>query len=91
MILFIERQTRSMGIKQHRERERQEIRQRILSAAREIAAEEGWQAVTTRKVAERIEYSQSTIYAVQLVNRSYSSGFKRRNICVFPKRATWSH
>jgi len=41
---------------------RQEMRQSILSAAREIAAEEGWQAVTTRKVAERIEYSQPTIY-----------------------------
>jgi AcrR family transcriptional regulator len=51
-----------MGIKQRRERQRQEIRQSILSAAREIAAEEGWQAVTTRKVAERIEYSQPTIY-----------------------------
>lgn len=55
-----------MGIKQRRERERQEMRQEmrqsILSAAREIAAEEGWQAVTTRKVAERIEYSQPTIY-----------------------------
>lgn len=51
-----------MGIKQRRERERQEIRQSILSAAREIAAEEGWEAVTTRKVAERIEYSQPTIY-----------------------------
>ena len=38
------------------------MRQSILSAAREIAAEEGWQAVTTRKVAERIEYSQPTIY-----------------------------
>jgi AcrR family transcriptional regulator len=51
-----------MGIKQRRERERQEIRQSILSAAQTIAAEEGWQAVTTRKVAERIEYSQPTIY-----------------------------
>ena len=51
-----------MGIKQRRERERQEIRQSILSAAQAIAAEEGWQAVTTRKVAERIEYSQPTIY-----------------------------
>jgi AcrR family transcriptional regulator len=55
-----------MGIKQRRERERQEIRQEIrqsiLSAARAIAAEEGWQAVTTRKVAERIECSQPTIY-----------------------------
>jgi AcrR family transcriptional regulator len=62
LILFIERIMRTMGIKQRREREKQEIRQRILSAAREIAAEEGWQAVSTRKVAERIEYSQSTIY-----------------------------
>ncbi len=51
-----------MGIKQRRERERQEIRNSILSAARQIAIEEGWQAVTTRKVAERIEYSQPTIY-----------------------------
>jgi len=55
-----------MGIKQRRESERQEMRQEmrqsILSATREIAAEEGWQAVTTRKVAERIEYSQPTIY-----------------------------
>jgi AcrR family transcriptional regulator len=51
-----------MGIKQRREREKQEIRQKILVAAQQIAAEEGWQAVTTRKVAEHIEYSQSTIY-----------------------------
>jgi len=55
-----------MGIKQRRERERQEIRQEIrqsmLAAARAIAAEEGWQAVTTRKVAERVECSQPTIY-----------------------------
>ncbi len=51
-----------MGIKQRRERERQEIRQSILSAAQAIAAAEGWQAVTTRKVADRIEYSQPTIY-----------------------------
>jgi len=51
-----------MEFKQRRAREKQQIRQSILSAARQIAAEEGWQAVTTRKVAEQIEYSQSTIY-----------------------------
>ncbi len=51
-----------MGIKERREREKQEIRGKILSAAQQIAAQEGWQAVSTRKVAERIEYSQSTIY-----------------------------
>jgi AcrR family transcriptional regulator len=51
-----------MGTKQRRERERQEVRQGILSSAREIALQEGWQAVTMRKVAERIEYSPPTIY-----------------------------
>ncbi|HZO70974.1 MAG TPA: TetR/AcrR family transcriptional regulator [Ktedonobacteraceae bacterium] len=51
-----------MGIKQRREREKQEVRQGILTAAREIAQHEGWQAVTIRKVAERIEYSPSMIY-----------------------------
>lgn len=51
-----------MGIKQRREREKQEVRQGILTAAREIAQQEGWQAVTIRKVAERIEYSPSMIY-----------------------------
>jgi len=51
-----------VGIKQRRERERQALRQAILEAAREIAAREGWQAVTIRKVAERIEYSPPMIY-----------------------------
>jgi AcrR family transcriptional regulator len=45
-----------------REREKLQLRQSILDAAREIAASEGWGAVTTRKVAERIEYSHPTIY-----------------------------
>jgi len=51
-----------MGIKERRERERQELRQRILAVARELAGQEGWQAVTIRKVAERVEYSPPTIY-----------------------------
>jgi AcrR family transcriptional regulator len=51
-----------MGFKQRREREKQEVRQGILTAAREIAQREGWQTVTIRKVAECIEYSPSMIY-----------------------------
>src|SRR5579884_1535902 len=55
-----------MGMRERRERERKEMREEmrksILAAAQEIASEEGWQAVTTRKVAERIGYSQPTIY-----------------------------
>lgn len=52
-----------MSITQRRrERERQELRGAILTAAREIAAREGWQAVTIRKVAEAVEYSPPMIY-----------------------------
>jgi AcrR family transcriptional regulator len=51
-----------MSIKQRREREKLEVRQGILMAAREIARHDGWQSVTIRKVAERIEYSPPTIY-----------------------------
>ncbi|GCF09543.1 TetR/AcrR family transcriptional regulator [Dictyobacter arantiisoli] len=51
-----------MSTRRRRAREQTEMKQNILLAARRIALEEGWQAVTTRKVAERIEYSQPTIY-----------------------------
>ncbi|HLW58366.1 MAG TPA: TetR/AcrR family transcriptional regulator [bacterium] len=51
-----------MGIKERRDRERLEMRHAILDAARGIAAREGWQAVTIRRVAEKIEYTPPTIY-----------------------------
>jgi AcrR family transcriptional regulator len=51
-----------MGTKERRDRERQELRQAILMASRDIAAQEGWQSVSIRKVADRIEYSPPTIY-----------------------------
>ena len=51
-----------MGIKERRERQRREVRGGILAAAREIAASEGWRAVTIRKIADRIEYSPPVIY-----------------------------
>ena len=51
-----------MGIKERRQRQRQQLRDGILSAAREIASAEGWQAVTIRRIAERIEYSPPVLY-----------------------------
>ena len=51
-----------MGIKERRQRQRQQLRESILSAAREIASSEGWQAVTIRKIAARVEYSPPVIY-----------------------------
>ena len=51
-----------MGTKERRERERQEVRAMILDAARELFATAGYEAVTMRMVAEKIEYSPTAIY-----------------------------
>lgn len=51
-----------MGPKERREREREEIRTRILDAARELFVAEGYEAVTMRRIADRIEYSPTAIY-----------------------------
>ena len=51
-----------MGIKERREREREEVRTRILDAARELFAREGYDAVSMRKIADAIEYSPTAIY-----------------------------
>ncbi len=51
-----------MGVAERRERERQEVREKILDAARELFAEMGYEAVTMRRIAEKIEYSPTAIY-----------------------------
>ncbi|MFQ5789107.1 MAG: TetR/AcrR family transcriptional regulator [Acidobacteriota bacterium] len=51
-----------MGIAERRERERQELRGKILDAARDLFARDGYERVTMRGIAEAIEYSPTTIY-----------------------------
>jgi AcrR family transcriptional regulator len=51
-----------LGIKERREREKAEIREKILEAAREMFVSEGYEAVSMRKIADRIEYSPTAIY-----------------------------
>jgi AcrR family transcriptional regulator len=51
-----------MGTVERRERERSELRRRILDAARELFATHGYEAVSMRKIAEAIEYSPTAIY-----------------------------
>jgi AcrR family transcriptional regulator len=51
-----------MGVKERRERERLETRDLILDAARELFITEGYEGVSMRKVAEKIEYSPTAIY-----------------------------
>ena len=51
-----------MGVIERRERERLEMRGRIMDAARELFAREGYDAVSMRRIAEAIEYSPTAIY-----------------------------
>ena len=51
-----------MGVTERRERERQAVRQEILDAARALFLEEGYERTSMRKVAQKIEYSPTTIY-----------------------------
>jgi AcrR family transcriptional regulator len=51
-----------MGIKERQERDREAVRRAILDAARELFVAEGYQNVSIRKIAERIEYSPAAIY-----------------------------
>jgi AcrR family transcriptional regulator len=51
-----------LGTKERREREKAATRQLILEAARELFVTEGFENVTMRKIAERIEYSPTAIY-----------------------------
>jgi AcrR family transcriptional regulator len=51
-----------MGVLERREREKAALRKRILDAGREILVEEGYQALTMRKLAEKIEYTPGALY-----------------------------
>jgi AcrR family transcriptional regulator len=51
-----------MTIEDRRVRERAARRQLITATARKLAEEEGWDAVTTRRLSTEIEYSQPVLY-----------------------------
>ena len=52
-----------MGIAERKGRDRAEREHRIVAAARAIAEREGWDAVTIRRLADEIEYSQPVLYS----------------------------
>lgn len=64
-----------------RERERNELTQRIMDVAREMFVRDGYEAVTLRKIAKAVEYSPGAIYqyfadkkslVMELVNADYA-------------------
>ncbi len=51
-----------MAVKERRAREKERLRADILDAARELFVKEGYENVSMRRIAEKIEYSPTTIY-----------------------------
>jgi AcrR family transcriptional regulator len=51
-----------MAIEDRRARDRAARRQLITDTARKLAEDEGWDAVTTRRLSTEIEYSQPVVY-----------------------------
>jgi AcrR family transcriptional regulator len=52
-----------LGVKERHEREREAVARAILDAARDLFVAEGYQNVSIRKIAEKIEYSPAAIYS----------------------------
>jgi AcrR family transcriptional regulator len=51
-----------MGVKERKLRQKQFLRQEILDAASELFVKDGYENVSMRRIAEKIEYSPTTIY-----------------------------
>ncbi len=51
-----------MGITERKERDKIEMRQRIIDASIEMFLQEGYEKTSIRNIAEKIEYSPATIY-----------------------------
>ena len=71
-----------MGISERREREKQELREKILEKAREILIKEGQDNLSIRNIATAIEYSPATIYLYfqdkdEIVYELMEMGFER--------------
>ncbi|MET7845085.1 TetR/AcrR family transcriptional regulator [Streptomyces sp. NPDC005356] len=52
-----------MSVQERKQRERAARERLIVATARELAEQQGWDAVTTRRLAESIEYSQPVLYS----------------------------
>lgn len=51
-----------MGITERRQRQKDEVKNDIICSAWQMVKQEGWQALSIRKIAEAIEYSVPVIY-----------------------------
>ncbi len=74
-----------MGISDRKARQKDELKQKVLKVAEQLFVKDGYQNVSMRKIAEKIEYSPTTIYRLfenkadiieQLIADGYASVFE---------------
>jgi AcrR family transcriptional regulator len=81
LVTLFHEEGRSLGIPERKQRERQNLRQRVLDAAEQLFVTEGYQNVSMRKIAETIEYSPTTIYRLfrnkaDIMNHLLARGYR---------------
>jgi AcrR family transcriptional regulator len=79
--LFLAIQNNVMGIAERKEREKEELRERILSAAKTLFLEKGVEKTSIRNIADLIEYSPGSIYHYfkdknEIFHALHSEGFQ---------------
>jgi len=81
---------------QRRARDQADRRSRIIASARTLAESAGWEAVTTRRLADAIEYSQPVLYAhfpagkPEIVSAVALQGFTEMAAAMVPARQSTS-
>ncbi len=70
-----------MGVSERKERHKEELKNDILIAAKELFVERGYDATSIRNIAEKIEYSPATVYLYykdkhEIMHALHSEGFK---------------
>jgi AcrR family transcriptional regulator len=70
-----------MGVKERKERDKVEMRDRILQSAQHLFLEKGFDQISIRSIAESIEYSPATIYLYfkdknEIVHALHQDGFR---------------
>ena len=75
MLLFI------MGIKERKEKHKEELKLKILDSAKSLFLKQGYEATSLRKIAEQVEISPTTIYLYykdksDIIYALHQEGFK---------------
>ena len=75
---------RIMGISERKEREKVELKRLILQAAKDVFLEKGYDQTSIRGIADRIEYSPTTIYLyfkdkASILHEIHAEGFLMLN------------